>query len=269
VGELHSWGTELGIDAQVVRGARFGWDLGVKFSTNDNEVADLGGLPPIAFGGEQQHRQGYPIGAIFYPRVVSAGLNSAGRVVDAMCEGTPENGGVPVPCAQAPRVFWGTPTPKWEGAVTTTITLFRDLRLYGLVDFRGGHMFQNGDINAAHTTFRNSLAINEARDPILLAYDQLGLTSATGFLDGGFAKLRELSATYSVPAALTRRFGASRASITVAGRNLGILWQAQKDVFGQPVPDPEVRTPSSNLSSYVQTVLPPFSQFTTTVRLSF
>ncbi len=269
LGEVRNRGMELTVDARLVEGQRFGWDLAMKLSSNDNEVVSLGGLPPIAIGGVQQHQEGYPVAAFFYKKIVQAELDADGRPVNILCDGGPENGGQAMPCADAPRVYWGTPTPKWEGAVSSTVTLLRNLRLYALVDFRGGHMLQNGDINAAHTTFRNSRAINEGEDPILLAYDRLGLTDATGFLDAGFAKLREVSGTYTLPPEWAGWLRASRASITVAGRNLATLWVAQRDIFGQPIPDPEVRTPSSNLSGYVQTVLPPFSQVVTTVRLSF
>jgi hypothetical protein len=126
-----------------------------------------------------------------------------------------------------------------------------------------------GDIQAAHTTFRNSLAINEAKDPVLVAYDQLGLVDQTGYFDAGFAKLRELSVTYTAAQALARRLGASSLSLNMAGRNLATLWVAQKDAFGQPIPDPEVRTPAAGLSAYVQTVVPPLAQLIMTARLSY
>ena len=268
LGEVKNQGVELSIDGRVFTTQRFALEMGVKLSTNENEVVSLGGLPPVSLG-VQQHREGYPLAAFFQKRVVSADLDANGRAINILCDGGPENDGAAVDCASAPRVYFGTPTPTWEGAVSSTLTLLNNFRLYALVDFRGGHMTQNGDINAAHTTFRNSKAIHEATDPILMAYDRIGVTDPTGFFDAGFAKLREVSATYTVPAAWAARFGASRASITAAGRNLATLWVAQEDVFGLPVPDPEVRTPGSNLSGYVQTVLPPFSQFVTTVRLSF
>jgi TonB-linked SusC/RagA family outer membrane protein len=266
VGELHNWGTELEVTAFVLQREKLGWELSLNVGTNNNEVVDLGDLPAISFGGEQQHREGFPIGAIFYKRIVQAELGPDGRPINVLCA---DGEGGSLPCSEAPRVFWGTPTPTWQGAVSSTLTLFENLRLYGMVDFRGGHMIQYGDINASHTTFRNSRAINVGEDPILLAYDRLGLTDATGFMDAGFAKLREISGTYTLPSQWSGKIGASAASITVAGRNLATLWVAQEDIFGHPIPDPEVRTPGSNLSSYVQTVLPPFSQFVTTVRLSF
>jgi hypothetical protein len=153
--------------------------------------------------------------------------------------------------------------------VSSTFTVFNNLQLYGLVDFRGGHLIEHGDIEAMHTAFRNSKTTITRSDPILVAYDRLSITPPTGFFKAGFAKLRELSATYTLPARWVRSFRASRGSISVAGRNLGYLWRAQKEIFGEPIPDPEIRTPGAELAAYVQTVLPPFTQLVTTVRLTF
>ena len=102
-----------------------------------------------------------------------------------------------------------------------------------------------------------------------MAYDQLGTIDQLGFFNAGFAKLRELSATYTVDSRLFRRFGASGASISFAGRNLATLWRAQKDIFGEIIADPEIGIPSSELSNYVQSVVPPLTQFVATFRLTY
>ena len=185
-----------------------------------------------------------------------------------MCDPGP-GGGAGIPCDDAPRVYYGTPTPSGRERCPETFTVLQNLQLYALVDFQGGFLTEHGDIEAMHTAFRNSKAINERTDPILLAYDRLGIVAPVGYYKAGFAKLREVSATYTLPMRIARSFGASRASISVAARNLAYLWRAQKEIFGEPIPDPEIRTPGSELSGYVQTVLPPFTQLLTTIRLAF
>ena len=57
--------------------------------------------------------------------------------------------------------------------------------------------------------------------------------------------------------------------LSLAARNLATLWVGQSEIFGEDIPDPEVRTPAANLSAYVQTVVPPLSQLIFTVRLSY
>jgi len=267
LGEVKNRGVEFELNAQVLTSQKLGWDLGFKVSTASNEVVSLGGVPPIVFGS-QQHRENFPIAAFFERRIISAQLDANGQAINILCDPGPGGSGG-VPCGTAPRVFYGTPTPKWEGAVSSTFTILGNLQLYGLIDFRGGFLIEHGDVEAMHTAFRNSKAINERTDPILVAYDRLGITAPVGFFRAGFAKLREVSATYTLPARLARSFRASRASINVAARNVGYLWRAQREIYGQFVPDPEIRTPGAELSGYVQTVLPPFAQLITTVRLTF
>src|SRR5213083_1635697 len=124
------------------------------------------------------------------------------KAVNMMCESGPlvpgtnfsRGGGPPVPCLQAPSVYWGNPLPSWEGSTSATVTLFKNLELFGLVDFLGGNTILSGDIRASLMSFRNQIAILQANDPILLGYDVLDTRRQPGIVKGGFAKLRQLSA---------------------------------------------------------------------------
>jgi hypothetical protein len=90
-----------------------------------------------------------------------------------------------------------------------------------------------------------------------------------GFFDAGFAKLRELSASYTLPDRFASRIGASSASITGAWRNVAILWRAQSDIYGAKIFDPEQRPPGSETAARFQTTIPPTSQIVFTARLGF
>ena len=268
-GRVANHGTELSIDTHPIRRTRLAWDVGGQIATNNNKVVTLGGLPPISLGSSQFDRVGYPVAGFFAKRVISAQFDQSGKPTNLICAGDATTNNQSVPCASAPLVYWGTPTARWTGNVNSSVTLWRSLRLYALVDFRGGLTINDGDVSAAHTAFRNSKAINEHTDPILMAYDQLGTIDQLGFFNAGFAKLRELSATYTFGGRVLQRVGASGASISFAGRNLATLWRAQKDVYGEIIADPEIGIPSSELSNYVQSVVPPLTQFVTTLRLTF
>ena len=268
-GKVANKGTELSLDTHPIRRNALDWAVGGQIATNKNRVVTLGGLPPISLGSSQFDRAGYPVAGFFAKRVISAQLDQAGKPSNLICEGDATTNNQSVPCASAPLVYWGTPTARWTGNVTTSVTLWRSLRFYGLVDFRGGLTINDGDVSAAHTAFRNSKAINEHTDPILMAYDQLGTIDQLGFFNAGFAKLRELSLTYTLGGRPLQRLGASGASISVAGRNLATLWRAQKDIYGEIIADPEIGIPSTELSNYVQSVVPPLTQFVATVRLTY
>ncbi|MBI4419806.1 MAG: SusC/RagA family TonB-linked outer membrane protein [Gemmatimonadetes bacterium] len=258
LGEIRNNGLELAVRAQLLDGARLGWELGGSVAHNDNQVVRLG-VPPST--GTRQNREGYPVDSYFFFRVLSAGFDANGQVVNAMCEGA---SGQPEPCsASTPRVYRGRPDPTWQGGINSTVTLFRRLRLYALVDFKTGHVVNNGDVGFSHGSIGNSRAINERTDPVLMALNQFGWLQGTEVMKGGFAKLREISATYILPQWLVGPLRASRGTFSLAGRNLATLWAAQKDAFGTKMHDPEVYIGPT------QTMLPLMASVVTTLRLTF
>jgi TonB-dependent SusC/RagA subfamily outer membrane receptor len=288
LGEVANKGIELGVDAAVYRSNAVGIELGLTYSRNDNEVVDIGGGTPIVVSAQngQMHVPGFSMGSIFQKRVVSSTLtqNDAGRTVatDVMCEGgallpgttnLSRGGGAPLPCAEAPNVYWGQPLPVWEGGVTATVTLFRNLQLYALADYVGGHHYINGDIWGAHMLFGNSREILERDDPILLGYETIGGAAAlqVGIMEAGVSRLRALSATYTLPSSWVSRFGVSRASLTVLGENLATFWEAQPEAFGIEQIDPEVRNNAGNngISAFNQEGWPMLRRFSTTLRVTF
>jgi hypothetical protein len=167
-------------------------------------------------------------------------------------------------------VFAGTPIPKVAGAFTTTLTLFRNLRLYGLVDFKQGHKRFNTDKWIRCDVFANcEEAVTPAgRDPLLLADMALGadLQTINSFIeDAGFFKLREISASYTLPDRWAAAIGAQRAVVTATGRNLH-TWTSYTGL------DPDRQSPQGQaapLDFFDQAVTPPLAQFLMTISLNF
>lgn len=275
IGEIANTGIELGISSTPVRRDDLIWNLGFTLATYDNEIVSLGGviIPPNVFNRQVE---GFPIGSIFQRKVVSAEYDAGGALTNVLCDGGSgpsgmDAGGAPVPCAEAGPVYWGKPLPSWQGSASTTLTLWQNVRVYALVDFQGGHHRVNGDVAGSHLFFANSRCINERPicDPILAAYASLGEVWQTGTMEAGFAKLRNLSVTYTLPGSIVSRIGASRGTITVAGRNLARIWTAEEAAFGHPITDPEIGKESSAVDSYNQELWPQFRTITTSIRLSF
>jgi TonB-linked SusC/RagA family outer membrane protein len=287
IGQINNRGLEIGLTANVFRTPKAELQLGFKASHNRNEVATLGGSSSLVMNATygQYHVPGFPLASIFQRRIVSADLDNTGptpKAVNMMCEsgalvpGTnfSAGGGPPVPCASAPAVYWGNPLPSWEGSTTATLTLFKNLQLFGLVDVLGGNHILSGDIRGSLMSFRNQIAILEGKDPILLGYDVLDTRRQPGIVKGGFAKLRQLSATYTAPPELLARRGISRASVTVSGQNLWTLWVAQRSDFGVKLTDPEIRNSAGSASDpggllgYNQEGWPQLRRLLVTVRVT-
>lgn len=221
-----------------------------------------------------EHRVGYPVGAWFHRRIVSAEIDAAtGKVKPEtmMCDAGP--GKAPVPCftgtaITAPMVFLGQTLPKNEGAVSTTLTLFERVRLYALVDFKTGFRKWDHVLRVRCSLFnicRENMYPTEYDPVTIAAYQNADRFGAAYINDASYAKLREVSASYTLPAAWVQRFGASRASVTLAGHNL-YTWTKWTGM------EPEAMFLAGARGGFVQLEqnhLPQLTQFVTTVNVSF
>ncbi len=262
LGAIQNSGYEVQLRGLAVQRSTVDWELNFNLSSNESEVLDIGGEDRIVIGS-QAHVVGYPVAAWFRERVVSADLDANGTAINAMCDGGP--GAAPVPCAQAPRVYQGRASPKYEGSVSTSLTLFQNLRLYALVDFKTGHVGFDNTTRARCQVFRNCLENMhpERFDPVVIADIQSPGTLVSFILnDASFAKFRELSATYTLPGEWSERFGAGRASITLAGRNLH-TWTNWTGI------DPESFFVTQLHTRLEQNNTPQLAQFVATMNVSF
>lgn len=297
VGSILNEGIEIGLNGTAIERENVNLSLRANLSTNNNLLEDLGGLPAQKLQSinyttgwaHQLYAEGFPLGAIFLKKVVSADIEGSGadaHAVNVMCEGGPlvpdapnisRGGGEPVPCAQAPRVYRGTPLPSVTGSFSSTLRLFERLRIYGQVDFRGGTKRIDGAVAGAHLFFRNTREIKERDDPTLLGYDALGQEglNQAGLFDADFARLRRVSVAYDLPRSLIQKFGAESASIQLTGRNLLWVWRAETHKYGRRILDPEQSTTSSTesdpggLSAYQQEQWPTTHRITATLQLTF
>lgn len=285
IGEVRGSGNELGLNAQVVEGDEFGWNVDVQVSNNSNEIQDLGDKQFVTAGTQQWNAVGYPIGSFFFRHVLSAEIDDQGNVIQARCDGGTgpngrQRGGEPVPCDGAPRLFANEANPTWQFGITNSFTLFDNLRLRARVEGNGGHLVFNSEMRAAHNIDITEDVLCRC-EPMVQATRQYE-NNVMGMHKGGFLKLRELGATYTLPSSIAGLFGASGGSVSVAGRNLMMLWtdahgfdtyrdgrvMALNGLGDQWTWDPELRS-SQSLEADFQTVMPPLDRARISVQLRF
>jgi TonB-dependent SusC/RagA subfamily outer membrane receptor len=299
IGEIRNRGLELVMNLEAYRSPNFSVRLEGSAHLNSNMVNDLGGLDPIPVFGQnastgwtgQRHVEGFPIGSIFEPRVVSAEIVGTGkdaRAINVMCESGPpawpgtritRGGGPPVPCnaENAPEVYRGATIPTREFSFNPTLTFYDNLRLFASFDYIGGHKMVDGITAAAHMFFRNTKAIHERTDPILLGYEALGAIGSNqpGLFDASQLTMRHVSLSYTLPQNLIAPLGADRINVTVSGQDLWRVWRAQTHGFGREIVDSEIRTTGGDgsdpggIAAYTQDGYPIFKRFLTTVRVVF
>ncbi len=270
LGRVDNRGIEVLATLQALTRRNFAWDIVGNIGTNKDVIKNLGGVGGVVLSAGQTNVVGGPIGGIYTKRVVSADRDATtGFATNVLCDGG--EGKPATACATAPFVFIGTPTPKVTGSVANTFSFFNRLRVYGLVDFKRGNRVANLN-EQLRCTGAIGAPLCRANyyplefDPVYLA-ERVGTAAAQGILDqyyqdGSFAKLREVSLTYTLPSTLLRGFQA--ASVTFAGRDLH-TWTKYAGI------DPEVNLNNIATSSATgdQAVTPPLSRFIATFNLKF
>jgi len=276
LGQLSNRGWELQLHGEFLEGPHLRWAVGTGITSNENRVDDLGGRPPT-----QELREGRPYPFQMERVILTAELNEAGTIIpeSLTCDmgGGPdglEPSGIPGPCsgpggAPLVRMGNGLAIPKYEANLNSTLTLFGNLRLFAMVEWRGEHWRALTDASCRHTCFQTSEAAVRRHLPFAVAAidGNVAGTRHVGSFNAAFAKLREVSATYAFPPGWSGRMGASRASISVAGRNLWTIWTAQDQISGVPVTDPEARNATSFTTS--NSNVPPLTSLVVTARVSF
>ena len=241
LGEVSNVGVELALNTIPLQYANFHWDSRLTFATTRNRLNsfDIPGKvseTPTgqAYGAVQQHRRGYPLGGYWAQSPLrhpdgAPIVNSAGAVQFDTAK------------------FIGPSSPTRELGFANTITLFKSLHLYALLDYKGGfYLFNLKERNRCQAANDNCARNNEprARFPQTaadslhmkeLAVYRSATAAATWIEKADFLKLRELSLSYTVAPYLVAVAGASSASIILSARNLA-LWTDYSGI------DPEVNS---------------------------
>jgi TonB-linked SusC/RagA family outer membrane protein len=260
-GKVSNRGIEFSLFGTPVRAEPVVWDTRLNVSTNRNKLVSFGipgrtidtpsGQP---YGSVQQHRVGYPMGGYWVAPPLRCGIDQPPPGV-AVRPCAAEDGRAMLTTAGAAifnpgdtaRRYIGPSAPTREIGFSNTVTLFGTVRLYALLDYKGGHyIFNLQERNRCQAANDNCWRTNNPRarfpqtpEDQKLA-DELAVYRSTSvspewIQKADFTKLREVSLTFDVPHRYIRRTGARNASIVLAGRNLA-LWSDYEGV------DPEVNS---------------------------
>ncbi|MBA2257639.1 MAG: SusC/RagA family TonB-linked outer membrane protein [Acidobacteria bacterium] len=220
IGAVRNVGFETSLDLQLIKNERLGFDLFFGHSINDNEILDLGGVPPIVTALFRQI-EGFPIFGYWQRPLTSfSDANNDGLItVSEITVGDS-------------AVFRGRSLPHYEISFGPGLDLFGErFRVTANFDRKGGYKLYN---NTERIRCQSRNNCSGDRNPSASLFEQARVVALRdhpsrtldGFIeDADFTRWRELAVTYNVPTGLLgrSRVGAERASITFAARNLA-LW---------------------------------------------
>jgi len=254
-------GTELTVDMQVLRMKDLAWDIHVNGSLLKNKLVDAGGVPlPTAPGARNE--VGYPLFGLWDRKITAfSDKNGDGLIGDDEIDVSPA------------LAFRGSSLPQREAGLGSTIGLFnRALQFSVLMDYRGDFYKRWQYEEWRCQSSGNCQAVNDPKAPLA---DQAAATAANSsskrtiwgyFVPNDFIKLREVSATYTIPTSITHKYLRGRsATINVAARNLGYPWSKYPGI------DPESNNSVANTGggNSELTAVPPLRYFISRVNIQF
>jgi TonB-linked SusC/RagA family outer membrane protein len=303
IGEVQSTSWEASLDGQVLRGEDGPqWDLGLTFSSVQQEITDLGNRPPFTrstAGALSLFRveEDVPFGAIYGNKlltsldqltvvngeVLNSGgsspddfeINNQGYVIPAGSEGTPDEQPVYMVDENGNKSVTqiGNTRPDFQVGFRSNFS-WKGLGVYALVDWSQGGDVYNYSKQLLYFNYRHEDQQEFAEQGKDIAYTDgssniYNQSAASSYFveDGSFVKLREVSLSYTLDAEMLQSAlgtgAVNQVRFSLIGRNLLTL----TDYTGW---DPEVglRSDANNfrLDEYAY---PNFRTFTGSVNFQF
>ena len=289
IGQVSTWGTELALNAQIIREGPLRWDLDIAFTTQGNRIDDMGDIDRIQIGRARAHYQGFPVVTASDKRVIHAefvnGVN--GIVENVLCDPGagkgPGNGveftnidgmstaeiiAIGLDCNDAPKVVWGSSDPTKLVNLNSTWTIFENLRASVNIDGQFGGTMSHDYAGARYTSHPSAQLVWLQDVAIPTAYLQV-TRNGFSYADSGFIKLREVALAYRLPVSLASRIGASSANIRVGARHIARLWLEEPQVYRELMVDPEITRHTHDFGGESGGGWPPSSQWTARITLTF
>ncbi|MEO5739548.1 MAG: SusC/RagA family TonB-linked outer membrane protein, partial [Vicinamibacterales bacterium] len=258
--EITNKGLELSVNVRAINRPNFVMALGGIWARNRNIVTSLKGAEQFFLGGGfvSGIKEGYSHGIILdndFARCHYAETTNIVNDIDinAVCKaaGAPENAmyisSTGFPLFDEKQRVVGNPEAKWTGGLNTNITVYKKLQLSALLDIRSGGQIWNGtkgalfnfgahkdtEIRGEMRTFGTDWLPGETVGPgkgkaVALTQSSWFTNLGSGFVgpaaqfveDGGFTRLREVSAALTLDNAFVKRSSFSSAEVRLSGRNL-------------------------------------------------
>ncbi len=249
LGSVENRGVEATINATILDRRSVGWDVVIGASHNTNKVASLGvdanGNPNPTIGtGTTRDSVGLPVLG-FFSREYSYGDADGNGLI------TPDEVSV-----GDHFVYRGYSQPRDIVSIQNGVDLFsRKLHLQALFDYKGGFILYDNTVSFYCQQFLTCYDETHTDVPLdkqarIVALRYKNPSTNAGFLENGqFWKLREVSATISLPDRLARSFRARDVSLLIAGRNLH-TWTAYTGI------DPESNYGTGDVQTDFSTTAP-------------
>lgn len=252
-GEMRNSGIELVLSGTPIKTNDFSWDLGVNFTTLNNEVVSLAdGVESIAIGGtwaaDLRVAEGFGYMALFGQDYIRENYEEDAEGNITRNEGRPTVNEDGIYNFTDERVYLGSAIADFVGGISTALN-YKGFSLSALLDFQKGGVVHSTSLQWAKysgmldetVTFNGVDDIRETglilpgvkadgsendiaiMDPQNNYFQSQWRVAAPNVYDASFLKLREVRLGYTLPNSVFGNTSLRDMRISVYGRNLAIL----------------------------------------------
>ncbi|HEX6628124.1 MAG TPA: TonB-dependent receptor [Gemmatimonadaceae bacterium] len=242
IGTMSNKGIELLLRTTNVNAPNLQWTSTFTYAHNKNNVDTLTIQDFQSAGGYPNRiRAGQPAG-VFYGSYAARDCITGALLTDSLgryrrSNQTADMGNAAQRvaishgnCNDSLNAVIGDPNPKWMGSFLNEVTLAKRIRLRALLDGVFGNKIMNLSTRAQNAGIASNSKTYEREllpygDPRKLPPTWNSRTQGIfeyWIEDGGFVKLRELSASYTLDATPVRRYFRDGIDLTLSGRNLAV-----------------------------------------------
>src|SRR5690606_16934299 len=128
-------------------------------------------------------------------------------------------------------VYYGRDFFNYQFAIAPSVALFNNtLSLHASVDGPFGRF--GSDERGEGIRYGNGYMERCYCDPVWVSQRYYNDRAYGGIADNSFVKFREVGARYELPGIVLEKLGADRASVTVSGRELALLYREDDWMWG-------------------------------------
>ncbi len=241
IGALESKGVEVLTNWTVFEGREWGLSVNGSYSWIDQEVTDMGGVPPFRIEGRRrwsQIREGYSPGAVIAPvHDPDDPWSTAVPIDEVTSPAQIQPNWLQASDGTDSLVYIGESSPTWNATFGSNLSLPFDLTARTLFRAEGGFIIsRESELIRQNLHYNRFMAeLNRALDPdggvsaerkreLIAQYGNRHPNMFSDWMEeGDYLRLQEISLTWQVPDDLVSRVGFSGTSISFSARNV-FIW---------------------------------------------
>ena len=251
IGEIQNQGIEVDLKGTIISSEDFGWNMGLNYTLMKSEVLSLTeGVDQVEIGGFAAAQVVAQIGQPFpMLRTTVYERDDQGRVIVGA-------NGNPIQSTESKIV--GKTSPDYIVGLNTNLR-YKNFNLYAVMDYRTGHYFFNGIVDAMEFTGLTQHSASSNRQPFIFPnssysdgsggfvantdrptasggnafWDSYNDVKENYVTDATTLKIREILLSYDFDGEVLERIGVQNLSLGLFGRNL-FTFRPKDNVYTDP-----------------------------------